>query len=132
MVLVVPIIQHVSESLLLIVYFTYCFKYFILDSYVLVGGNPNVALPRQKYLDSLTRSGQPTHFAVRLAELTFGDEVLRASTVTGAKPGTLQLDPAVIDAIQSKCYIYLTYNERPSNTGNILVQLMAQHCCITS
>ena len=73
---------------------------------MLIGGNPNVALPRQKYLDSLTRSGQPTHFAVRLAELTFGDEVLRASTVTGAKPGTLQLDPAVIDAIQSRLMMF--------------------------
>ncbi|XP_078380047.1 uncharacterized protein LOC144662994 isoform X2 [Oculina patagonica] len=71
-------------------------------SYVLIGGNPNVTLPRQKYLDCLTRSGQPTHFAVRLAELAFGDDVLKASTVTGGKRGTLQLDPNVIDAIQTE------------------------------
>ena len=68
---------------------------------MLIGGNPNVVLPRKKYLDCLTRSGQPTHFAVRLAELAFGDDVLRASTVTGGKRGTLQLDPNIMDAIQS-------------------------------
>ncbi|XP_068686789.1 mucin-4-like isoform X2 [Montipora foliosa] len=68
--------------------------------HVLVGGNPNVALPRQKYLDALTKSSQPTHFAVRLAELAFGDDVLVASTVTGGKRGTMQLDPSVINAIQ--------------------------------
>lgn len=73
----------------------------ILDSHVLIGGNPNVAVPRQKYLDALTRSSQPTHFAVRLAEITFGDDVLEASTVTGGKRGTTQLDPIVINAIQS-------------------------------
>lgn len=67
---------------------------------MLVGGNPNVALPRQKYLDALTRSSQPTHFAVRLAELAFGDDILVASTVTGGKRGTMQLDPNVISAIQ--------------------------------
>ena len=67
---------------------------------MLIGGNPNIAIPRQKYLDALTRSSQPTHFAVRLAELAFGDEVLEASTVTGGKRGTLQLDPIVINAIQ--------------------------------
>ena len=72
---------------------------------MLIGGNPNVTLPRQKYLDCITRSGQPTHFAVRLAELTFGDDVLKASTVTGGKRGTLQLDPNVIDAIQSMILI---------------------------
>ena len=72
---------------------------------MLVGGNPNVTLPRQKYLDCLTRSGQPTHFAVRLAEITFGDDVLKASTITGGKRGTLQLDPNVIDAIQSMILI---------------------------
>ena len=87
---------------------TYSYLSFLLCplvSYVLVGGNPNVALPRQKYLDCLTRSGQPTHFAVRLAELAFGDDVLKASTVTGGKRGTLQLDPNVIDAIQSMILI---------------------------
>ena len=60
-----------------------------------------MAVPRQKYLDALTRSSQPTHFAVRLAEITFGDDVLEASTVTGGKRGTTQLDPIVINAIQS-------------------------------
>ena len=80
---------------------------------MLVGGNPNVALPRQKYLDALTRSSQPTHFAVRLAELAFGDDILVASTVTGGKRGTMQLDPNVISAIQGtrkgewlKCQLY--------------------------
>ncbi|XP_029186100.2 uncharacterized protein LOC114953866 isoform X1 [Acropora millepora] len=71
-------------------------------THVLVGGNPNVALPRQKYLDALTRSSQPTHFAVRLAELAFGDDILVASTVTGGKRGTMQLDPNVISAIQDE------------------------------
>ena len=61
-------------------------------------------VPRQKYLDALERSSQPTHFAVRLAELTFGDDVLKASTVTGAKRGTKHLDATVLDAIQCKLH----------------------------
>lgn len=91
---------------------------------MLVGGNPNVALPRQKYLDALTRSSQPTHFAVRLAELAFGDDVLVASTVTGGKRGTMQLDPNVISAIQGmrkgewlKCQLY-----------NLLTVLIINYC----
>ena len=39
---------------------------------------------------------------MRLAELVFGDDVLEASTVTGGKRGTMQLDPIMIKAIQSK------------------------------
>ena len=77
---------------------SYCF---VVDSHALVGGNPNIVISRQKYLDALTKSSQPTHFAVRLAELVFGDDVLEASTVTGGKRGTMQLDPVVIKAIQS-------------------------------
>lgn len=38
---------------------------------------------------------------MRLAELVFGDDVLEASTVTGGKRGTMQLDPIMIKAIQS-------------------------------
>ena len=60
-----------------------------------------MVIPRQKYLDAVTKSSQPTHFAVRLAELVFGDDVLEASTVTGGKRGTMQLDPVMIKAIQS-------------------------------
>ena len=60
-----------------------------------------MVIPRQKYLDAVTKSSQPTHFAVRLAELVFGDDVLEASTVTGGKRGTMQLDPIMIKAIQS-------------------------------
>lgn len=73
---------------------------------MLIGGNPNIVIPRQKYLDALTKSSQPTHFAVRLAELAFGDDVLEASTVTGGKRGTMQLDPTVISAIQSMGFIF--------------------------
>ena len=60
-----------------------------------------MVIPRQKYLDAVTKSSQPTHFAVRMAELVFGDDVLEASTVTGGKRGTMQLDPIMIKAIQS-------------------------------
>lgn len=91
---------------------------------MLVGGNPNVSLPRQKYLDALTRSGQPTHFAVRLAELAFGDDVLRASTVTGGKRGTLQLDPTVIDAIQSMIDEIIA---RLSKQMSLFIPLLMRH-----
>ncbi|KAJ7350179.1 hypothetical protein OS493_037961 [Desmophyllum pertusum] len=71
-------------------------------SRMLVGGNGNVALPRHIYLDSLIRYSEPTHFAVRLAELAFGHDTLKASTVMGGKQGTQQLDPTVIEVIQTE------------------------------
>ncbi|KAJ7323750.1 hypothetical protein OS493_030874 [Desmophyllum pertusum] len=97
-------------------------------SRVLVGGNENVALPRHIYLDSLTRSSEPTHFAVRLAELVFGNDTLQGINRDGRNPGTQQLDPTIIEAIQTEVTERFLPRSPPGAAGCNMEKMRQEHC----